>query len=523
VHGARLDSSLKGPVERLAVVLGDQLDERSAGLDGLNPARDAVLMMEVKEEATHVPSHRQRTALFLSAMRHFALGLQRKGLRVAYSKLDDPANTQSFDGEVARIVTAAKPQAVQLVQPGEYRVLDAATRWSRDLGVPVRILPDRHFLTAPEEFADWAHGRNQLVMEQFYRAQRKRFDLLIEGGKPMGGTWNYDADNRQRFRKRPQTPPPIQFTPDKITRDVLRIVERTFPDAPGSADHFAWPVTRTQAQAALADFVKHRLQDFGPFQDAMWIDEPFLYHSLLSPALNLKLLDPREVVAAAIEAFHNGDAPIQSVEGFVRQIVGWREFIRGVYWHEGPTYAERNTLGETGNLPNFYWTGETDMVCLQDAVGQVLRHGYGHHIQRLMVTGNFALIAGVHPKTVSDWYLGMYVDAVDWVTLPNTLGMVMHADGGVVGTKPYAASGKYTQRMSNYCKACRYDPAKRTGPDACPVTTFYWDFLIRHQQRFASNPRMGMIFTHVDRMDQTERNGIRTAAEHLRTELGVAA
>jgi deoxyribodipyrimidine photolyase-related protein len=299
----------------------------------------------------------------------------------------------------------------------------------------------------------------------------------------------------------------------------MDLVRKSFPDAAGKLDRFSWPVTRRQALRALNDFVEHRLPRFGVYQDAMWSGQPFLYHSLLSPALNLKLLNPREVVEAVLAAYKSGEAPINSVEGFIRQVIGWREFIRGIYWTEGSDYAERNALEEHRPLPSFYWTGETEMVCLRDSITQVLRYGYGHHIQRLMVTGNFALISGVYPKAISDWYLGMYVDAVDWVTLPNTLGMVMHADGGVVGTKPYAASGKYIDRMSNYCGACPYDPAKRTGSGACPFTTLYWDFLLRHQKKFSRNPRMKMTLRNVDRFARGERQAIRKKAGELRKTL----
>jgi len=352
---------------------------------------------------------------------------------------------------------------------------------------------------------------------------RRRFDVLMtEGGDPVGGAWNFDKENRETLGDdAPEIPSPISFRPDKATQDVFRLVEERFPDAYGSLDGFDWPVTRAQARRALTDFVKKRLPRFGTYQDAMATGERWLFHSRLSAALNLHLLDPRECVAAAVEAYTSGHAPINSVEGFVRQLLGWREFIRGVYWAEGPAYVERNGLRQHGDLPEMYWTGATDMRCMRESLGQVLERGYGHHIQRLMVTGNFALLAGVHPRAVSDWYLGMYVDAVDWVTLPNTLGMAMHADGGVVGTKPYAASGKYIQRMSDYCAGCRYDPAKRTGEAACPFTTLYWDFLIRHRRSMRDNNRMAMIFKNVDRLGEGQRAEITVEARRVRRRLGV--
>lgn len=519
-----LRATVSGAVDRLVVVLGDQLDRNSPVFDDFDKHRDAVVMMEVAEEATHVPSHKQRTVLFLSAMRHFALDLIDVGYRVRYVKLDATRNTGTLTGELARAVSVLTPSQLALVVPGEHRVLRAIRSWAEGEGVALSILSDPHFLTDRETFQSWADGRKELVMEYFYREQRKRLDVLMtKGGKPEGGAWNYDKKNRESFDAAPRPPAPKRFAPDAVTKEVLAVVESHYPRAYGEVTSFGWAVTRRQAKRALRDFVSNRLGRFGPVQDAMWVDEPFLYHSLLSPYLNLKLLDPREVVEAAIEAYEAGDAPLQSVEGFVRQIIGWREFIRGVYWMEGSSYGERNTLEQHGELPEFYWHGETEMRCLAESLGQVVTHAYGHHIQRLMVTGNFALIAGVHPRAVSDWYLAMYVDAVDWVTLPNTLGMVMHADGGVVGTKPYAASGRYIQRMSNYCASCRFDPGKRTGKDACPFTTFYWDFLIRNQRRFAKNRRMAMMMKHVERMDTAERGAIGRHAEARRDELGIGS
>ncbi len=535
----KLGAEVKGPVRQLAIVLGDQLDHDAPLLDGLDPEQDAVLMMEVEEEAKHVPSHKQRTTLFLSAMRHFAIDLVERGLRVRYVKLDTPHNTQSFDGEVKRAVKVLGPECLKITHPGEWRVKRMVESWS-DLDVPVEVLPDEHFTTTAEEFAEWAESRKTLVMEYFYREQRKKLDVLMtKDGKPRGGEWNYDSDNRDAFKQAPRAPKRYTPRPDDITREVMELVEKRFADAPGRLDAFGWPVTRREARRALRDFVDRRLKHFGQYQDAMWTDEPFLYHSTLSPCLNLKLLGVKECVEAALGALENGDAPLNSVEGFIRQLIGWREFIRGVYWHEGSRYGEGNGLDQHGELPEFYWNGETDMACLRDSIDQVLEHGYGHHIQRLMVTGNFALIAGIHPRAIADWYLGMYVDGIDWVTTPNTVGMVMHADGGVVGTKPYAASGRYIDRMSNYCKGCRHDPVKRTGDgdqgsdddsggkngdgegSACPFTTFYWDFLIRNRERFRENHRMAMILKNVDTMDDGERGEITSRARRLRKDLGI--
>lgn len=523
---------------RLLIVFGDQLDPDSALIRSAKPG-DTVLMMEVAGESRHVPSHVQRTVLFLSAMRHFAESLAAKQLQVRYITLDDPANTGAFDTEIARAADSLRPSELVCIQPGEWRVLAMLKRVSSATGIPLTVLPDEHFLTTPHEFAAWAAGRTSLTMEFFYREQRRKTGYLMEGvgknAKPAGDVWNFDKENRLPFGKQGPDPKPRRpptFTPDRITREVLDAVRRMLPELPGAAEPFNWPLTRKQALAALDDFITHRLPKFGPYEDAMWTSEPTLYHSLLSSSLNLKLLNPRECCERAVETYRTGKAPLQSVEAFVRQIIGWREFIRGVYWLEGPTYAERNSLDQHGSLPSFYWTGETDMACMRSCIGQVLATGFGHHIQRLMVTGNFALISGVHPRAVSDWYLGMFVDGIDWVTLPNALGMVMHADRrpgaakgvtGLVGTKPYAASGNYIQRMSNYCAGCRYDPGQRTGPTACPMTVFYWDFLIRTREGLAHNQRMTMILKNVDRMSPEARTQITIDADLLRKKMGISA
>ncbi len=512
----------KGRPGTLGIVFGDQLDRSLPSAMDLSQDSDAILMAEVRSESTDVPSHAQRTTLFLSAMRHHADWLRRQGWRVEYVAIDDPDNTHSLEGEIARACRRLRPERLVAARPGDHRALAAYEQAARDAGLEPRMIEDPHFLTTPQAFDAWAKGRKQLVMEYFYREQRRRLDVLMDGDQPVGGAWNFDKDNRSAFKTAPRPPAVPEFKPDATTRKVMKTVAEVLPDLPGSLDSFCWPVTREQALAALDDFIEHRLPRFGTYQDAMWLGQHTLYHALLSPALNLKLLDPREVVGRAVEAYESGHAPLNAVEGFVRQIIGWREFIRGVYWHEGSEYGSRNTLDHHGRLPDFYWTGRTDMACMADAIGGVLGSAYAHHISRLMVTGNFALIAGIEPRAVSDWYLGMYADGVDWVTLPNTLGMALHADGGVVGTKPYAASGKYIDRMSNACGHCRYRVDQRSGDDACPFNTFYWDFLIRHEKRFARNTRMKMMLKHVERMDKDERVRITVSARKLRAEMGIS-
>ncbi len=509
----------------LVVVLGDQLDAELPPIARLDAEQDAILMAEVREEAEHVPSHRQRTTLFLAAMRHFALERIERGARLRYVRLDDRANTQSLGSELQRAIRALGPERVRVVRPGEHRVERQLRRAAARCGVELEILDDPTFTCSLEEFEAWADdGRKSLVMEYFYRERRKRLRVLVDGdGRPTGGKWNFDDQNREAFKEPPDVPSPYRARPDAVTREVIELVERTWPDAPGRLDRFPWPVTRAEALRALRDFVQNRLHRFGTYEDAMWAGEPTLYHSRLSSSLNLKLLRPRECIDAALAAFDDGGAGINEVEGFVRQIIGWREFVRGVYFREGPGYLTRNGLGHHGSLPELFWSGETDLNCLKHCLREVLEEGWGHHIPRLMVIGNFALTAGIHPGAINDWFLAMYVDAVDWVTAPNVLGMSQHADHGVVGTKPYVASGKYIDRMSNYCADCRYAVGERTGEDACPFNTFYWDFLIRHRRRFAKNRRMGLALKNVDRMDDEERQAVRADARRLRVERGIGA
>ncbi|CUU37254.1 deoxyribodipyrimidine photolyase-related protein [Armatimonadetes bacterium DC] len=507
------------PMRHLVIVLGDQLDRNNPALEGFDPKTDAVWMAEVAEEATHVWSHKARIAIFLAAMRHYRAWLEQKGWRVLYTTLDDPANQGSFRTELARALQTHRPQRIILTEPGEWRVRQMILETARQHATPVEIRPDTHFLIPLEVFHEHAESRKTLRLEFFYRFMRQRTGILMENGKPVGGAWNYDALNRQSFGAEGAglVPQPIGFAPDAITQEVLQLVEARFPNHPGSLRDFDWAITPEQAEQALDDFIANRLPLFGPYQDAMALGEPYLYHSRLSSAMNLKILDPRVAVQKAVEAYYSGHAPIQSVEGFVRQILGWREFIRGVYWRFMPEYLEHNALDAHHPLPRFYWTAETDMACLREVIGQTLRYGFAHHIQRLMVTGLYALLFGVAPKQVHEWYLAVYVDAVEWVELPNVYGMSQFADGGLMSSKPYVASGKYLQRMSNYCQRCPYNPALAVGENACPFTTLYWDFLMRHQARFENHPRLAQQVRNLSRLSEEERQAIRRQAERHRS------
>ena len=539
------------PLRRLVIVLGDQLNRDASAFDGFDATQDAVWMAEVAEESTHVVSAKQRTVMFLSAMRHFAAGLQAEGLALHYRQLDAAGNTGTLAGELAAAIDQHHPAALVMTASGDWRVLQALRAVALARALPLAVHDDRYFYSTVRDFSAHAQGRKQLRMEYFYREQRLRHRVLMDPDnptQPLGGQWNFDADNRAAFgRHGPgDVPPTMRFAPDAITLEVMDLVKRRFADHPGQADRFGWPVTRAQALQALDVFIRQRLPQFGQWQDAMWAGQPWLYHAHLGAAMNCKLLSPQEVVARAEAAYHAGQAPLPAVEGFIRQILGWREYVRGIYWTQMPGYAQRNALGATADLPAFYWTGDTPMACLRDAIGQTLEHGYAHHIQRLMVTGLYALLLGVRPLAVHAWYLAVYVDAVEWVELPNTLGMGQFADGGPaaglpegigrtaglpegigrtaglpegigqMASKPYVASGKYIDRMSNHCAGCRFKPGLAVGDDACPFTTLYWDFLDRHQGLLARNPRMALQLKNLARLDAPQRTAIGARAAAVR-------
>ncbi|WFE69169.1 cryptochrome/photolyase family protein [Thiomicrospira sp. R3] len=507
-------------IRKLVVVLGDQLNQDSGIWQDFDPQQDAVWMAEVMAESTHVKSHPQRITLFLSAMRHFAQTLRHQAWSLHYFQLGSH-DFASFEQALGDFLSRHPVGSVELVVPGDYRVLQQIKTACHQAAIALSIQPDNHFIAEPGEFKAWLTGRKKPTMEYWYRTLRQRTGILMDGKKPLGGKWNYDADNRQSFGKAgPQAVPlPLRFAPDAITESVRLQVKTLFAAHPGQLDNFAWPVTRVQALQALDDFITYRLAKFGDYQDAMWPNQAWLYHSLLAVALNLKLLNPREVIAAAEQAYQQGRAPLNAVEGFVRQILGWREYVRGLYWSYMPDWLTMNALDAQQDLPAFYWTGQTEMACLKDSIGQVLEHGYGHHIQRLMVTGLFALLWQAKPEQVHEWYLAMYVDAVEWVELPNVLGMSQFADGGLMASKPYIASGQYIDKMSGYCQTCRYKPKEATGQQACPFTTLYWGFIEQHQERFRGHPRLGMQVRHLDAMSDEKRQQIEQQIVQLRLSL----
>lgn len=515
-------------MRNLVIVLGDQLDSKSAAFDDFNPAEDKIWMAEVDEETTHVWCHKLRIAYFLSAMRHFRNELQSRDRDVVYHELQPKAKDDrgsSFSEVLTKDVKKLKPEQLIVVQPGDVRVQQELTAAAEELDVELSVRPDRHFFCSTEDFAEYAEGRDNLLLEYFYRAQRKKHGVLVnEDNEPEGGQWNFDHDNRESFgRSGPNgLPQPKAYSPDEITKEVIALVQHRFAEHPGSLDHFSLPVTRRQALSFLRHFISEILPNFGRWEDAMWTDEAFLYHSRLSAPLNLKLLNPRECVEAAVDAYHSKDAPLNSVEGFVRQILGWREFVRGVYWLKMPEYQNLNFLEHDEDLPSFFWDGETEMQCVRESMQHVLNHGYSHHIHRLMVLGNFAQLWGAHPLHFHEWHMAMYLDAIDWVSLPNTLGMSQYGDGGIVGTKPYCSSGNYINKMSNFCKGCRYNYKDRTGNDACPFTTLYWEFMDRHYDQLKTNPRMKFPMKNLEKLRKKagEIQAIQDRAAQLRSDWG---
>ena len=492
----------------LIPILGDQLSHNLSSIEDADPATSVLLLMEVAEETTYVRHHKRKIAYILSAMRHHAAALQAAGWRVDYVRLDDPDNIGSFTGEVASAVARHSPSEIVVTHSGEWRVQAAIESWETLFGIPVDIRADTRFITPIGFFESWAEGRKALRMEFFYRDMRRHTGLLMDGDKPEGGEWNYDSENRKPAKDGASVPKRIGFVPDTITNEVLTLVAERFADHPGSLADFDFAVTAQDAAQAETAWLRDCLPKFGDYQDAMVSGEPFMWHALLAPYINSGLIDPLALCQKVEAEYRKGRVPLNAAEGFIRQIIGWREYVRGIYWWAGPDYVKRNFLGATRNLPDFYWTGKTDLNCLKQAIGQTLDYAYAHHIQRLMVTGNFAMLAGVDPEQVHEWYLQVYADAYEWVELPNTLGMSQFADGGLLASKPYAASGAYINRMSDYCGACRYDVKVKTGPDACPFNALYWDFLARNRGQLGKNVRLAMPYRNWDKMDSAAQQAL---------------
>ncbi|MEY4668850.1 MAG: hypothetical protein RL518_1549 [Pseudomonadota bacterium] len=505
---------VKKPILRL--ILGDQLNINHSWFSE-DPSVAEYVLMEVREEATYVNHHIQKIIAFFLAMRAFTKNLQDRGFKVRCISLDDPSNRHTFAGNIESLVSSGAYASFEYQTPDEYRVAQALKHVSSQLPVPSREVDSEHFLTSPEFFQGVFKGHKRYVMELFYREVRRRYDLLMEDGEPIGGRWNYDAENRKKLPQGVTPPPPLEFQRD--VSDLVALLKSSKVPSIGSVDprRFTWPVTREESLRLLSYFCEELLPDFGSYQDAMHTEHRFLFHSKLSFSINVKLLSPLEVVEAAITTWKksNGAISIEQIEGFVRQIAGWREFMRGVYWTHMPRYKSLNFLGAERALPHYFWDGDTKMRCVKHAVDQSLEEAYAHHIQRLMVTGNFAILAGINPNEVDAWYLGIYADAVEWVQLPNTRGMSQFADGGIVGTKPYTSSAAYINKMSNYCSGCFYNYKEKYGERGCPFNTLYWDFLMRNREHLERNPRIGMGYRQIDKMSDRERLQITTKAAEI--------
>lgn len=494
---------------KLCLILGDQLSLSLDALQALDKHSDHIMLAELYTETHYVKHNKLKIALLFSAMRHFAKQLRDEGFHVDYYDFTATKDHhQSFTDVLRAQLSQHSYQQVICTEPGEYRVLNEMKRWQQELAVDVIIKSDNRFYFTLAQMHDWFSERKEPRMEHFYQFARKQTGLLMETGKPIGGRFNFDKENRNAWQSDTPLPPMLKHEQDDITEQVLTLVEQEFTDFPGKLVHFNFAVNREQALAALRHFIKHKLADFGRFQDALADNNNTLFHSLLASYINIGLLLPQEVCEAAIEAYQTQNAPLNAVEGFVRQILGWREYVRGLYWYEGESYKKHNALNAQTPLPNWFWDGKTNMRCMQKAIGHSLDDAYAHHIQRLMIIGNFSLIAGLNVTEVCDWYLAVYIDAFEWVELPNTLGMALYADNGKLASKPYAASANYINKMGNHCSSCRYNPKLVTGVKACPFNALYWDFIQRHQERFAKNPRMALMVKQWQKKSSADQHAI---------------
>jgi len=498
-------------VEKLILILGDQLTEDISSLRELDPGKDVIIMAEVLGEASYVAHHPKKIILIFSAMRSFSDKLRSLGYRVEYSFFDDPQNTQSLSGELIRRAEQFKCSKVTVTQPNEWRVIEDLS----NVPLTVEFKEDNRFISRISEFNNWAEGRKQLRMEYFYRDMRRKTGLLMDGEKPVGGKWNYDQENRKPAPDSVLHTGPKCFSNTEHTKSIINLVSERFSENFGNIANFNFATTQSQAEEALDHFIDKALPDFGAYQDAMMMDQPFLFHAIISPYLNIGLLKPLDVCKKAEKAFLDGRAPLNSVEGFIRQIIGWREYIRGIYFLQGPNYTQNNYLDHNRPLPSLYWGKESGLNCLDQCVKQTEEFSYAHHIQRLMVTGNFALLTGVSPYEVHEWYLSVYIDAFEWVEAPNTIGMSQFADGGVVASKPYVSSGAYINKMSNYCKSCKFKVAEKGGKDACPFNALYWHFLSRNRDKFQGNPRMAQMYRTWDRMYEDHKNNVIKSADEF--------
>lgn len=490
----------------LRLILGDQLNRNHSWFKAVDDSVIYVLM-EIRSETDYAKHHIQKVVGLFSAMRAFAAELQSKKHKVIYIHLNDAGNLQSFERNLEDLISQNNFTHFEYQWPDEYRLDILLKNFCNQLAIDHSVVDTEHFFSTREELGTFFEGKKMLLMESFYRAMRKKHNVLMDNDNPKTGQWNYDSDNRKKLPKDHKPTPPLVFNND--VSQIVAELKITDVSTIGSIDekHFVWPINRTQSLALLDFFVTDCLPLFGSFQDAMTPNEWSLYHSRLSFSMNLKMISPKEVIDRAIQEWENRQQEIEyhQLEGFVRQIIGWREYMRGIYWLKMPEYASLNFFENTEKLPDWFWTGNTKMNCLKDAISQSLHYAYAHHIQRLMITGNFALLAGVHPDEVDAWYLGIYIDAIEWVEITNTRGMSQFADGGIVGTKPYVSSATYIDKMSHYCGSCYYDKKKKIGGKACPFNSLYWNFYDKNEAKLSKNPRIGMMYNVWKKMNPEDK------------------
>lgn len=502
-------------VKTLRVILWDQLNKSTSSLDGLDKQKDVILLFETREAATFVKHHKKKLVLLFSAMRHFAQELKDEGYEVDYVSLKDPQNTQVLMTEINRAAQKHRPDKIVVTEPSDYTPLEKLKEYKKGSSIPFEILENKHFLCSKKDFRAWAKTRKNLRMEFFYREMRKKYSILMEKGKPLGGKWNFDKENRAPPKEGLKPPTSFMIEPDNITQEVIEIVQEDFSNHFGDVSPFHFAVTREDALTSLHRFIKERLPLFGTFQDAMIEGEPWMFHSHLSFYLNCGLLEPLECIRAAELAYHSRGAPLNAVEGFIRQILGWREYVRGIYWLKMPEYKSLNHLSANRHLPSFFWDGKTELNCLRQCILETKKNAYAHHIQRLMVLGNFCLLTGIHPEEVNEWYLIVYADAFEWVEMPNVTGMILYADEGLLGSKPYAASGSYIKKMSNYCENCKYSVDLKEGEKACPFNYLYWNFLKENKKLLEHNPRMRMIYNVLSKMSDVKVDRIKSDSKRF--------
>ncbi len=501
-------------MKKIVFLFWDQLSLNISALEGVD--KDTlVVLVECMDECTYVRHHKKKLVYLLAAQRHFKEALEKQGYNVSYYSLYKTGHKPTIPEVLPQAIKTHHAQELVVTHPGEYRQLQLIKKIANEAGVKLTLREDTCFVCSLKAFSDWAQkqkSKYHLVMENFYHNMRRKTGLLMNKGKPEGGKWNYDHQNRNPLETDEAIPAPKVFALDKITRDVQKLVAQRFADHFGDIEPFNIAVTRRGALQALDYFVEKLLPQFGPYQDAMLQKEPFLFHSTLSHYLNNGLLEPIEVCEAVEQAYYAGHVALASAEGFIRQVIGWREFVRGLYWHFMPGYANSNALGYKTPLPWFYWSGDTKMNCVRHVVKHTKEHAYSHHIQRLMITGNFAALIGVRPQEIHEWYLVVYIDAFEWVEMPNTIGMATYADGGIMGTKPYISGGNYINKMSDFCKNCHYSVTKKTGEGACPFNYLYWNYLIKHEDKLKANHRLGMPYKTLEKMNREKKEQIQKDA-----------